>query len=104
MSGQACSSRKNLAWTRGIIGYFELLGVWDFFYENSAIDEGISTHYVNLPYLGFLESEPELSLEPQHESVLWFDVEPIIQETGNQVYMREYASWIDKNRYAGIAA
>lgn len=80
---------------------FELMGVWDHFYENSAIDEGISTHYVNLPHVCFLESEPELSLDPQHESVRWFDVAPIINDTRHQVYMREYASWIDKNSSSG---
>ena len=81
---------------------FGLMGVWDHFYENSAIDEGISTHYVNLPHVCFLESEPELSLDPQHESVRWFDVASIIKDTGHQVYMREYACWIDKNSSAGV--
>ena len=81
---------------------FELMGVWDHFYENSAIDDGVSTHYVNLPHVCFLESEPELSLDPQHESVRWFDVAPIINDTGHQIHMREYASWIDRNSNAGL--
>jgi colanic acid biosynthesis protein WcaH len=42
---------------------FELMGVWDHFYENSAIGEGVSTHYVNLPHVCFLESRPVLSLD-----------------------------------------
>lgn len=81
---------------------FELMGVWDHFYENSAMDEGISTHYVNLPHVCFLESEPELSLDPQHESVRWFDVTSIIKNTDHQVYMREYASWIAENHNTGV--
>ena len=81
---------------------FKLMGVWDHFYENSAVVEGISTHYVNLPHVCFLESEPELSLDAQNESVRWFDVASIIKDTGHQVYMREYASWIHKNSSAGI--
>jgi len=42
---------------------FRLMGVWDHFYENSAINESISTHYVNLPHVCYLESRPELSLD-----------------------------------------
>lgn len=83
-------------------GDFELMGVRDHFYENSAINESISTQYVNLPHVSFLESEPELSFDPQHESVRWFDVASIIRDTGHQVYMREYASWTDKNSNAGL--
>jgi colanic acid biosynthesis protein WcaH len=80
---------------------FELMGVWDHFYENSAIDGGVSTHYVNRSHAYYLESQPELSLDAQHESVRWFDVAAIIKDTGHQVYMREYASWINENYSAG---
>ena len=71
---------------------FELMGVWDHFYENSAIDESVSTHYVNLPHVCRLESRPELSLDAQHESVRWFDIPSISKDTGHQIYMREYAT------------
>lgn len=30
--------------------HFKLTGVWDHFYENSLLDEDISTHFVNLPH------------------------------------------------------
>ena len=53
---------------------FELMGVWDHVYANSAIDENVSTHYVNLPHVCHLESQPELSLDAQHESVRCFDI------------------------------
>ena len=80
---------------------FELMGVWDHFYENSAINESISTHYVNLPHVCYLQSRPELSLDSQHESVRWFDIPSLIKDTGHQIYMREYASWIHENYSAG---
>ena len=83
---------------------FELMGVWDHFYENSAINERISTHYVNLPHVCYLESRPELSLDTQHGSVRWFDIPSLIKDTGHQIYMREYASWINENSSAGAAA
>ena len=80
---------------------FQLMGVWDHFYENSVVDEGISTHYVNLPHICYLESQPELSFDLQHESVRWFDIASIIKNSGHQIYMRQYASWIDENINSG---
>lgn len=85
-----------------VSGNFELMGVWDHFYENSAINEVVSTHYVNLPHVCFLESQPELSLDAQHESVRWFDVAEITLGRAHHTYMREYAGWISKNRNAGV--
>lgn len=81
---------------------FELMGVWDHFYENSAIDDAVSTHYVNLPHVCYLESYPELSLDAQHESVRWFDIPSLIKDTGQQIYMRQYASWIHEKYSAGV--
>lgn len=83
---------------------FELMGVWDHFYKNSAIDEAVSTHYVNLPHVCYLETKPELSLDPQHESVRWFDIPSLIKDIGHQIYMRKYASWIHENYNAGAGA
>lgn len=76
---------------------FELMGIWDHFYENSVIDEGVSTHYVNLPHVCYLEIQPELSLDPQHELVQWFDVASLIEDGTHVIYMREYAKWINDN-------
>jgi colanic acid biosynthesis protein WcaH len=75
---------------------FELMGVWDHFYCNSAVSEDISTHYVNLPHLCYFDSKPELYLDSQHKSARWFDVASIIKDTGHQIYMREYAKWVVK--------
>lgn len=75
---------------------FELMGVWDHFYENSAIDEVISTHYVNLPHVSYLKIQPELSLDPQHELVKWFDLASLIKNRTHNIYMREYAKWINE--------
>ena len=83
---------------------FELMGVWDHFYENSAIDEGISTHYVNLPHVCYLESRPDLSLDSQHESVRWLDVVSINKGPGHQKYMCECVDWIYENSSAGIGS
>jgi colanic acid biosynthesis protein WcaH len=37
---------------------FQLMGVWDHFYEDSAINESISTHYVNLPTFAVWKAGP----------------------------------------------
>ena len=76
---------------------FELMGVWDHFYENSAIGECVSTHYVNLPHVSYLESQPQLSLDAQHESFRWFDLAAITKDLSHQIYMGQYASWIYEN-------
>ena len=52
-SWQRCLSRVALS-ELGLnvidVGQFTLMGIWDHFYDNSVIDETISTHYVNLPH------------------------------------------------------
>ncbi len=83
---------------------FQLMGMWDHFYENSAFNESVSTHYVNLPHVCYLESYPELSLDAQHESVRWLDIPSLIDDTGHQPYMRAYAAWINDKRNAGVGA
>ena len=80
---------------------FELMGVLDHFYDNSTINESISIHYVNLPHVCYLESYPKLSFDAHHESVRWVDIASITKGTGHQIYMREYASWINKSSSAG---
>lgn len=81
---------------------FQLMGVWDHFYENSAVDESISAHYVNLPHVCYLDSQPELSLDAQHKSVRWFELTQTIEDFRHQIYMREYARWIYRNGNAGV--
>jgi colanic acid biosynthesis protein WcaH len=76
---------------------FQLMGIWDHFYANSAFGEGVSTHYVNLPHVCFLESQPKTILDPQHKSLRWFDLASIISDTTQHTYMRDYAAWIDEN-------
>ena len=76
---------------------FQLMGVWDHFYGNSAVGEDIPTHYVNLPHVYYLEREPEFFIDQQHSLIRWFDVASISRDITHQIYMREYAKWIDEN-------
>lgn len=81
---------------------FNLMGIWDHFYSNSALDESVSTHYVNLPHVCHLSSLPEIFLEDQHSSVRWFNIVSIINDTRQHIYMREYAKWIHDNISLGV--
>tara|TARA_B110000211_G_C13559280_1_gene327080 strand:+ start:24 stop:500 length:477 start_codon:yes stop_codon:yes gene_type:complete len=71
---------------------FRLMGVWDHFYENSAVGEGISTHYVNLPYCICMKKKPDFQIDEQHEKISWFDLKEVASSSGFHKHMRNYAS------------
>ncbi len=73
---------------------FELMGVWDHFYTNSAVDQGISTHYVNLPHYAEFKSKPQIALDDQHGEFKWFDLSVVSNDEKSHPYMRNYASWL----------
>ena len=75
---------------------FNLMGVWDHFYENSAMDENISTHYLNLPHYCILEERPSLSIDQQHNDLRWFDLDEVAGKNNFHEYMQSYASWLIK--------
>ena len=73
--------------------HFELMGVWDHFYPNSACDESISTHYVNLPQFARFLSKPAIFGDDQHYNWGWFDLEVVVNDEGFHQYVRNYASY-----------
>lgn len=73
---------------------FNLMGVWDHFYENSVTDENVSTHYVNLPHYYVFKEKPKLFIDHQHDDLLWFGLEQVAGGDGFHRYMRNYASWL----------
>jgi colanic acid biosynthesis protein WcaH len=73
---------------------FTLMGVWDHLYENSVMDENVSTHYVNLPHYCILEERPKLSIDQQHNDLSWFDLKEVASNDGFHKYMQSYASWL----------
>jgi colanic acid biosynthesis protein WcaH len=78
---------------------FSLMGIWDHFYNNSAVSEIVSTHYVNLPLYMRMEKKPNLLLDPQHDELCWFDLEEVVNSNGFHEYMRNYALWILKEDF-----
>jgi len=75
---------------------FLLMGVWDHFYKNSAVDEGVSTHYVNLPHCIYLKQKPNFQIDEQHDEISWFDLQEVSSSGEFHEYMRNYASWLIK--------
>lgn len=76
---------------------FSLMGMWDHFYNNSALNQNISTHYVNLPHYAVLKSKPQITLDDQHGEFKWFDLADVSSDEKFHPYMCHYASWLLKN-------
>ena len=73
---------------------FALMGIWDHFYNNSALNQNISTHYVNLPHYAEFKSAPQITLDDQHGEFKWFDLSIVSNDETYHPYMRNYASWL----------
>ncbi len=73
---------------------FELMCVWDHFYGNSAVDQDLSTHYVNLPHYAEFKSKPDITLDDQHGEFQWFDLAVVSSDEKFHPYMRNYAGWL----------
>ena len=73
---------------------FSLTGMWDHLYNNSALDQNTSTHYVNLPHYAGFKSKPQITLDDQHGEFKWFDLAVVSSDQKSHPYIRNYASWL----------
>ena len=80
---------------------FALMGMWDHFYNNSALDQNTSTHYVNLPHYAEFKSKPQIALDDQHGEFKWFDLSVVSNDEKSHPYIRNYAIWL-LNRMGNI--
>jgi len=78
------------------LGEFKLMGIWDHFYPNSAVDKNISTHYVNLPHFANISVKPSIKVDSQHDDMQWFDLKTVADKQCFHEYMQSYASWLIK--------
>ena len=76
---------------------FSLMGMWDHFYSNSAVDQNTSTHYVNLPHYAEWQTKPDITLDGQHSECKWFDLAVVSSDEKFHLYIRNYASWLLNN-------
>ena len=76
----------------------QLMGIWDHFYQDSALDENVSTHYVNLPHFIKLSQYQADNLalphDEQHGEYCWIGLEEVIQHENVHEYVKKYAHWI----------
>lgn len=77
---------------------FALMGIWDHFYNNSAVDQNTSTHYVNLPHYAEFKSRPQITLDDQHGQFEWVDLSVVAKDEKFHLYIRNYASWLLDNK------
>ena len=77
-----------------VVEGFSLMGMWDHFYNNSALDQNTSTHYVNLPHYAEFKSKPQITLDDQHGEFKWFDLSVVADDEKFNPYMRNYAIWL----------
>ena len=76
---------------------FALMGMWDHFYNNSALDQNTSTHYVNLPHYAEFKSKPQITLDDQHGEFKWFDLSEVAKDEKFHLYIHNYATWLLNN-------
>jgi len=76
---------------------FELMGVWNHFYDTSSVSMGISTHYVNLPHIYIIDKLPHILTDDQHEEMKWFKLMDFLSSCDHHHYMKLYADHIIKN-------
>ena len=80
-----------------VVEDYSLMGMREHFYNNSALDQNTSTHYVNLSRYAEFKSRPQITLDDQHGEFKWFDLSVVAKDEKFHPYMRNYASWLLKN-------
>lgn len=67
----------------------EFIGVYEHFYEDSFVDNNISTHYVNLAYeiqVSYIQDLPKA----QHNNYTWLSLEELINSNEVHNNVKEY--------------
>jgi hypothetical protein len=71
-----------------------LKGEWNHLSSNSACDESISTHYLNLPHFSRFKFKPPILGDDQHHNLDWFDLDKVESDEGFDKYIRDYAGYL----------
>lgn len=80
-----------------------LMGAWDHFYNESAFDENLVTHYINLPHYFPISQQTKDGLnlptgfEEQHSDWTWMPLNEAANHPKVHQYVRQYASWLLNN-------
>lgn len=70
------------------------IGVFEHFYNDSFVDDNISTHYVNLGYEINISKAQKIDIETipleQHNFYKWFSIEELLQDNEVNKYTKDY--------------
>ncbi len=75
----------------------KFIGVFEHFYNDSFVDNNISTHYVNLAYeirVSYIQDLPKA----QHNSYNWLSLDELINSNEVHKYVKDYFSKIGENK------
>ena len=75
----------------------KFIGVFEHFYNDSFVDDDISTHYVNLAYeiqVSYIQDLPKA----QHNSYNWLSLDELINSNEVHKYVKDYLSELGENK------
>ena len=67
----------------------KFIGVFEHFYEDSFVDDNISTHYVNLAYeinVSHIQELPKV----QHNDYIWLNLDELLNSNEVHNYVKDY--------------
>jgi hypothetical protein len=76
-----------------------LMGMWDYFYSNSTLDQNISTYFENLPHYAEFKSKLQIVYDNQHGEFKWFDLSVVSNDEKSYLYVYYYAIFLLNRKY-----
>lgn len=94
-------AREELGWSSFPSERATLMGVWDHFFADSAMDPNLPTHYINLPHYIRLSaaemSKLDLPADEQHSDWKWMPIAQACIDSKTHPYARAYGEWCTKH-------
>lgn len=75
----------------------KFIGIFEHFYNDSFVDNNISTHYVNLAYeiqVSYIQDLPKA----QHNSYNWLSLDELMSSREVHKYVKDYFSKLGENK------
>lgn len=97
--------REELGMTTNVLSNARLMGAWDHFYPDSAFEQAVSTHYINLPHWLELSATDAAGLilpkgpDKQHAGWRWLPLDWVSRDELVHPYVRIYAQWLLNNTH-----
>lgn len=70
----------------------KLLGVFEHFYDDCALNNDVDTHYINTPYLMEVEKDTIDAPELQHDSYRWVSIDNVAADETIHEYSKVFLS------------